>query len=247
MLIYAKLGKEGRELIRWLYRTDMSRQTYISGISKSLSYRRYEYENGLEPMPPSICLRDDGTFHFSYSLFSSYLCIGKYELADGILTLRTDDGKNTYVFGTTDDGFAFDAAQSSYIPSYKYSGAAAESQCPVPDGAVFEFKGVRSVYDPIYDVAEYDIDKDGEKETLTLSAGPTSGRFTFRFTATEPSGETIENIFPADGWIAFSFEEAEGGEVYLRAKTEGGEDVYYRLGIKDGNITIAEVTEEGIF
>ena len=83
-----------------------------------------------------ILYEEDHSFSFTYSLFSSYLAIGRYELTGTTLTLRTGDGQ-VYVFDVKGYGFVFDASRSSTIPSYRYSGDSDELTCPVPNGAYF--------------------------------------------------------------------------------------------------------------
>ena len=98
-------------------------------------YISYIYRQSPDPMTPSITLCDDKTFSFMYSGFSSYLCYGEYEITSEGLTLNTSDGN---FFEAVDGGWRFVAGKSSLIPSYRYSADATESQCPVPDGAIFE-------------------------------------------------------------------------------------------------------------
>lgn len=71
-----------------------------------------------------------GTFSFCYSMLSSYLPYGAYTLEDDTLTLRTDDGKYTYVFAVQDGALVFDASQSDEVPAFK-------GETPLADGAVF--------------------------------------------------------------------------------------------------------------
>ncbi len=101
----------------------------------------YIFKNSVDPMTPQFTLSPyTNRFQFTYSAYSSYLPYGTYDLTDGTLTLRTDDGKNVYVFHAQENGFVFDAAQSSPIPQYKYSGNSNKTQSPVPDGAVFSLE-----------------------------------------------------------------------------------------------------------
>lgn len=99
----------------------------------------YKYPDSVDPIEPVIVLyEDDDSFQFSYSGFSSYIAFGKYEIKDNTLTLRTDDGLYTYIFSIKEDTMVFDASVSSMIPKYRYSEASYNTECPVPDGAVFE-------------------------------------------------------------------------------------------------------------
>ncbi len=98
----------------------------------------FQYPDSPEQFPPELVLYLDGTFRFTYSYFSSYLPMGTYDLKDGCLILTTNDTPaKQYVFDGAEEGFVFNAAQSSPIPSYRYSSEAREPECPVPDGAWF--------------------------------------------------------------------------------------------------------------
>ncbi len=102
---------------------------------------KYEFKDSVDPLPPTIRLNIDGrgkSFSFTYSVFSSYWPVGNYEVENDLLTLRTGDGRCTYVFKIEKDKLIFDASRSSQIPEYRYSGDSYETDCPVPDGAVFE-------------------------------------------------------------------------------------------------------------
>lgn len=93
----------------------------------------YIYKDSVDPMEPRFSLSPHtNRFQFTLSAFSSYFPVGTYELTEGTLTLRTDDGEKVYVFHQSEDGFVFDAAQSSKIPQYKYSGNSNETQSPSP-------------------------------------------------------------------------------------------------------------------
>lgn len=95
----------------------------------------FSYSNGKEIIDPSVVL-DNGRFRFNMSVFSSYIAAGTYKTLGDTLILKTDDGKNTYVFKVEENAIVFDASQSSKIPSYRYS--AGEEPLPaVPDGARF--------------------------------------------------------------------------------------------------------------
>ena len=98
----------------------------------------YGYKKSVDPGTPTIVLRKDGTCQFTYSVFSSYIADGTYELTDKTLTIKTYDIDNVYVFEVQGTNFVFDASKSSKIPEYRYSGDSEKTVCPVPDGAVFE-------------------------------------------------------------------------------------------------------------
>ena len=88
----------------------------------------YIMQESEEPSKPIVLLKDGNRFTFTYSLLSSYYAIGSYEIDDGNLILKTDDGEYKYVFKIKDNTLIFNAKESSEIPSYAI----------VPDGAVFE-------------------------------------------------------------------------------------------------------------
>ena len=112
--------------------------SYKSLTNSADTEQLYIYKDSVDPLVPQFTLFPrTKQFQFTYSVFSSYLPYGTYDLMDGTLTLRTDDGDNVYVFKAQENGLVFDAAQSSPIPQYKYSGDAQKTQSPVPDGAVF--------------------------------------------------------------------------------------------------------------
>jgi len=88
----------------------------------------YIMQEAEEPAKPIVLLKDGYRFTFTYSLLSSYYAIGSYEIDDGNLILKTDDGENKYVFKIKGTTLIFNAKESSEIPSY----------ANVPDGAVFK-------------------------------------------------------------------------------------------------------------
>ena len=63
----------------------------------------------------------------SFAAYSSYLGRGTYTLSADTLVLNTNDGYYTYTFKVQEDGFAFDAANSSANTHY----------AKIPDGALF--------------------------------------------------------------------------------------------------------------
>lgn len=74
-------------------------------------------ETDAVPVPALTLDTKEKTFQFSYDVLSSYLAAGTYEEADDRLTLRTSDGKYTYVFLRAEDGaLEFDESASSDVP-----------------------------------------------------------------------------------------------------------------------------------
>ncbi len=99
----------------------------------------YVFKDSVDWIEPTITLNEkNGTFNFIYSHFSSYMCVGKYELTDAELILKTSDGENVYTFDVKKKGFAFNAKKSSKIPEYRYSSTSEKKETSVPDGALFE-------------------------------------------------------------------------------------------------------------
>ena len=226
--------------IRYIYRVNKERQTYISQISEVGGYNIYKYHGSPDPMTPSLNLYDNPkTFTFSWSGFSSYFAVGKYELDGETLTLKTDDGLNTYVFDVVGDTYVFDASRSSTIPSYKYSADAPSAECPVPDGAVFAFDTYMERFSMIYDTAMFDIDSDGEDETVIMSMGPTSGLFTLTFTVIKENSDHFESVVYGGNWSDFYFHEDENGKVtFCTVDAYTDEKTYHELSFKDGNVYI---------
>ena len=92
----------------------------------------YTYTDSTDYIKPNFALKDNSRFVFMYSPLSSYHAEGEFQLSDTRLIMKTDDGKNTYVFKVDGNKYIFDAASSSKMPDYNVTGT------PVPDGAVFE-------------------------------------------------------------------------------------------------------------
>lgn len=136
--VYIAYGYTEGYGIRWIFKMGLVSNV---GVPVTNSVGIYVYNGSPEPISaPSLRLDySDRTFHFSWSLFSSYMAMGDFEYDGSSVICTTDDGKNVYRFNAVDNGFVFDGKHSSAIPSYRYSGDAKESECPVPDGALFEF------------------------------------------------------------------------------------------------------------
>ena len=207
----------------------------------------YTYTNSVDPISPTVSLVDaDKSFTFCFSGYSSYLAIGKYEYDGKKLILRTDDGKNTYVFRVKDDyAIVFDAKASSPIPEYRYFGGTMDTQSPVPDGAEFSKNftiAENNTFNAVFDTAEFDIDSDGIMEKCSLSVGPTSGLFTFALTASENGELEYFNIFHIGGTFELSFHEGADGKMQLMAlhTDETGTNKYlYDIGVDGENVYLA--------
>ncbi len=134
--VYLAYGYADTYSIRWIFKLK-SLGDFENSVDDNVGI--YVYNESPEPITaPSLTLNyTDNTFHFSWSLFSSYLAMGDFEYERDSVICTTEDGKNTYVFHKTDYGYVFDGKRSSAIPSYKYSGDTETAECPVPDGAKF--------------------------------------------------------------------------------------------------------------
>lgn len=82
---------------------------------------------------PCLILFENSKFGFTYDILSSYYAYGTYTIEDGLLILRTDDGKYYYSFAVNDVGeYIFLAEQSSeMLMISKIFGV------QIKDGAVF--------------------------------------------------------------------------------------------------------------
>ena len=205
----------------------------------------YAYDGAPDLDVPIINLfEDEKKFSFSYSHFSSDFIHGTYTLTDTELTLMTDDGTKIFRFIPEDDTFVFSAKGSSAIPSYKYSSDSAP-QTPVPDGAVFKKLPRGAALFPIIDFAYGDIDGDGVEEGCSLTYGPTSGIFSFRFAASNDKVSYL-NTFSSDH-MELSFEKDEKGKLYIVGeKSLGGRKVRFDISVKDGNILLSD-SEKSVY
>lgn len=88
----------------------------------------YVFRNSKEMMKPAVTLFDDGWFSLSFSMFSSYIGVGEYEIEDERLILRTNDGKFVYVFDMAGNKLIFDGKASSEMVWFS----------DIKDGSVFE-------------------------------------------------------------------------------------------------------------
>ena len=83
-------------------------------LESNLALGTYVLQEENELPRPYVNLQKDNKFVFTYSLFSSYLPMGTYEITDNQLILKADDNK--YVFGIDGDAIIFNAQSSSKIP-----------------------------------------------------------------------------------------------------------------------------------
>lgn len=96
-------------------------------------------------------------------------------------------------------------------------------------------------WDNIYDTAVFDVDGDGKDEVCSMSVGPTSGLFTFVFSARE--GENIEySTVIYSKWYSLSFFKDEDGTVKVKGITKGEkpETHIFDIAVKSGDIVLTE-------
>lgn len=74
----------------------------------------------------------DRTFTARISIASSYFAAGKYEIDNGYVTAKTDDGLYTYVFEIVDNDYIKFVQEKS-------------TECGFADGALFKFRGSNAV------------------------------------------------------------------------------------------------------
>lgn len=92
------------------------------------------------------------------------------------------------------------------------------------------------------DTATFDIDGDGKEEQCTLSAGPTSGLFTFIFSVSENGNLEYFNIFNSP-YTELQFEKNAEGIMMLVGKNDD-KNCYMGMVISDGNIVISSDEQE---
>ncbi len=193
---------------------------------------------------PQFTLGVNGRFSLSQSSYSSYLAIGDYALEGDRLTLYADNN-TVYCFRAENEGYVFVAEGSDPITSYGYS-ISATARSPVPDGAFFKKTITESNYSPVFDSITADIDGDGKDEICTLSYGPTSGIFSFVFTAVNDE-VAYKNTF-ASSYHTVSFATDEKGKVYINAERDfDGKTTRFDIDISDGNILLSCEDEEAFF
>lgn len=175
---------------------------------------------------------------FSLSLYSSYICQGRYTEDENEIVITAEDMKHQYTFRKDGNNLVFVADKSTAMPKYKYNGANTEPIVCIPDGAVFEHYGYSVGY---IDKDYADIDGDGIKEDCILGYGPTSGLFTVTFSVYENGYLEYFNIFNC-GLQDVSFGRDKDGKLIVEGPLlrygEEPIDVHYDVIIKDGNIVL---------
>lgn len=228
-----------------------SQENYENFESKDVT--NYYCNNTTDTLRPQITLyRRTREFSFTLSALSSYIPAGTYSTEGNILTLTADYG-NKYVFEVSDaENLKFIAAESSELPKFRYS-ANEEARYPFEDGDIFELEPKEStnivqgedIYlDTIIGQTSFDIDKDGTKEDLVLTYGPTYGLFTFRITATENGEKEYENIFSSQ-WYDLSFTKDSDDKLYVTGITQGDspETHKYNIYVENDYIVLSRNSE----
>ncbi len=98
----------------------------------------YHYKGESVLKSATLTLWGKDNFQFTYSYFSSNLCMGKYTKEGYHIILREDGTDNSYTFTINEksNSLTFDAERSTPLPKYKY-GSNAQPEVCVPDGAEF--------------------------------------------------------------------------------------------------------------
>jgi hypothetical protein len=101
----------------------------------------------------------------------------------------------------------------------------------------------------IIDTMTFDVDGDGKDEVCTIGPGPTSGVYSFTFTATEDGEPEYYNVFTG-AFYYLSFEKMPGGAVRLRGVTQGADPEihYFKIGVDaNKNITLSGANQFFMF
>lgn len=183
---------------------------------------------------------EDKSFSFCLSLLASYFPDGTYEEDGRYIVLNTSGGNNKYTFRKDGQNLVFVAAKSSAVPEYRYAEGSKAEPC-IADGTVFEF--CDSLKTDIGRISA-DIDGDGKTEDCFLGYGPTSGVFTFTFSAYENDKLEYFNMF-ISSYLDLDFEKCADGKVRVRGEAQGEDNAvhYYDISIKNGNIVLSEGRE----
>lgn len=121
-----------------VFLTDQPKATDTDVISGLLSTWRNRTDSPDLSMP-TIALYENGRFHFHYSMFSSEMCIGVYQIEGEHLILRSEMGGVYTFLQSSERVYVFDATNSTPIPTYRY-GENGPVLPPVSDGMEFELE-----------------------------------------------------------------------------------------------------------
>lgn len=169
-------------------------------------------------------------FMLTISPLSSYAGLGNYEYRENgkILVLKTHDGLYTYTFNVRSDDLIFDGINSI-----------ATAWDAFEDGAIFSAATFTQPYFNAYGSIDADIDGDGVIEHCSMGFGPTSGLFTFTFSATANGEGKYFNIFNPKDWYQLSFVETNG-KVQVCGESQDGLKHYFDISVKEGNVVLTE-------
>lgn len=213
-------------------------------ISKFYNFNdalQLKFMNSPDPVVPCIRInRIDGMYMFTYSGFSSHVSIGEFDLFIDRLVLRELGNDNVYIFKRGDNGFEFVKDASSMLPKYSYS-AGADPQEPVPDGAVFKWDNSIDFISNVYDLATSDVDGDGIEEKYTLSAGVTSGLFTFVLNVKEADYQKSA-VFRSE-WVNPRFFKADN-KLKISATTQSDRVLLWDVEFDGENLNIPQLYYE---
>lgn len=127
---------EGKSIHCLLLRSEIHNSSFAFGIlvlgakEESIAIGDYIMEKSEEVAKPTVQLKEDNKFIFNYSVLSSYIAIGSYDVDDDSnLILKTDDGKFQYVFKIKGKTLIFNLEESAEMPSY----------VNIPDGSIFKW------------------------------------------------------------------------------------------------------------
>lgn len=170
-------------------------------------------------------------FYMTLSPFSSYIPLGHYEYQenDEVLVLKTDDGLYTYTFKVSGYELIYDGKNSTGITYNSFV-----------DGDVFSGFTLAQAYFDAYGSIDADIDGDGIIEHCSMGYGPTSGLFTFTFTATVNGEGKYFNIFNTE-FYSLSFAK-NNGNVQVCGETQESQKHYFDISVEEGTVVL---TEEG--
>ncbi len=237
-----EINDEYYKFIQSLFWNDDVATSFVGGADgpqSVVSYFEavYGYLGSPDPSRPTLKLSaDTGEFMFVWSGYSSYAAMGKYSIEDGFLKCTTSDAEYHFTFEVVGDRFRFIAAESSKIPEYRYS-TNGQPLSPVPDGAMFEpiISESSASFAVTYATAEFDIDGDGTKESVSVGVGPTSGLYTFRMHASSKYSEYYNVFMP--GEVGQPSLVIENGKLYVQMSYYD-EVTNYLVSTYDNNIVL---------
>lgn len=110
------------------HKNSLAGKSVGDGFYDGVPVKHYVFQASKEPVKPSVSLYEDGTFSFGFSLFSSYIGHGQFEINENRLTLKADNWDLVYCFDIVEDAIVFDGETSSEMLWFS----------DITDGAVFK-------------------------------------------------------------------------------------------------------------